>query len=442
MDNKTDKALEMENKPIPKLILNYSAVTFCALFFNELYNIADTLFVSKGVGDNAMGGVSIIFPFMLIQGAVSQTVGAGAASIVSRLLGKKEYEKAGNTTANAMCIFYITALAITVSGLIFINPLLKLFGATEDILPYAKDYFTIILLGNVFSTGFSSIIRAEGRMVYSLLIWLIPTAINIALDGLFVYGLDMGVKGAALATVICYFSSFLMSVIFFKRLSVQSFKNISIRINTIREIITLGIPMLLQLGGVSLLFLLINKALALKGGTAYLNAFAYASKMITFAIVPYNAISTAVSPIISYNLGASKKDRVKKSFNFSLMLCEIYSVAGILIAVAVSESLIKIFTSDSNIISLGSKILKTVSPALLFLPAVLLTGSYFQATGKKSAAFLSNGLILIFACVFIPLFTAKTDTMGIFNAIPVSCLLSAAVSIILKKYTKTKDIQN
>lgn len=439
MDNKKDKALEMETKPISKLVLNYSAVTFCALFFNELYNIVDTLFVSKGVGDNAMGGVSIIFPFMLIQGAVAQTVGAGSASIVSRLLGKKKYEKAGNVTANAMCIFYTTALAITVLGFIFINPLLKLFGATEDILPYAKEYFTIILLGNVFSTGFSSIIRAEGRMIYSLLIWLIPTAINIALDGLFIYGFNLGVKGAALATVICYFSSFLMSVIFFKKLSVQNFKNISIKMNTMREIIALGVPMLLQLGGVSLLFMLINKFLALKGGTVYLNAFAYASKIITFAIVPYNAISTAVSPVISYNFGADKKDRVKKLFDFSLIICEIYSVIGIIIAVAVSGYLIRIFTADSNIISLGSEILKSVSPALLFVPAVLLTGSYFQATGKKSAAFLSNGLILIFACVFLPLFAVKSGTTGIFTAITVSCLISAIISLILKKYIKTKN---
>lgn len=438
MDSKKDKALEMETKSIPKLVINYSAVTFCALFFNELYNIVDTLFVSKGIGDNAMGGVSIIFPFMLIQGAVAQTVGAGAASIVSRLLGKKEYEKAGNVTANAMCIFYITAFIITVLGLIFINPLLTLFGATGDILPYAKEYFTIILIGNVFSTGFSSIMRAEGRMVYSLLIWLIPTAINIALDALFIYGLDMGVKGAALATVISYFSSFVMCIIFFKKLSVQSFKMISIKRNTIREIIALGIPMLLQLGGVSLLFMVINKTLALKGGTSYLNAFAYAGKIITFAIVPYNAVSTAVSPIISYNFGADKKVRVKKSFNFSLMICEMYSVIGISIAAVLSEYLIRIFTADNNIILLGGEMLKSVSPALLFLPAVLLTGSYFQATGKKTAAFLSNGLILISAAVLIPLFAVKTDVMGVFSAITISCLLSAVISLILKQYTKNR----
>lgn len=192
MDKAIKKNDEMRTQSIPKLITKYSLATFCALFFNELYNIIDTLFVSKGVGDNAMGGVSIIFPFMIIQGAVAQTIGSGSASIISRLLGKKEYEKAGNITIHAMFAFYLTSVVITIAGFIFMNPLLRLFGATQEIMSYAEEYFTIILIGNVFSTGFSSIIRAEGKMLYSLLIWLIPTAINVALDAVFIYALDMG----------------------------------------------------------------------------------------------------------------------------------------------------------------------------------------------------------------------------------------------------------
>ena len=138
MAEKNMKIQKMETESIPKLILNYSAATFFALFFNELYNIVDTVFVSRGIGDNAMGGVSIIFPFMLIQGAISQTVGSGAATIVSKHLGSKKYEEAGKTTINAMLAFYGISIIITVTGLILINPLLKLFGATSDIMPYAK----------------------------------------------------------------------------------------------------------------------------------------------------------------------------------------------------------------------------------------------------------------------------------------------------------------
>ena len=433
MDKALSKINQMQSYSIPKLIAKYSVSTFCALFFNELYNIVDTLFVSRGVGDNAMGGVSIIFPFVLIQGAVSQTIGAGAASIVSRLLGKKEYEKAGSVTINAMCAFYITSIVITVIGLIFINPLLRLFGATDDIMPYAKDYFTIMLLGNIFSTGFSSIIRAEGKMVYALLIWLIPTAINVSLDAVFIYGLHMGVKGAALATVISYFSSFVMSVIFFAMLSVQRFSLIKIKAKTITEIITLGIPMLIQMGSMSILFVIINKMLSASGGTLVINTFAYISKIITFAVVPFTAIAMAASPIISYNFGAKDSSRVNKTFRYSVIFCEIYAITALLIAELIPQIFLKIFTVDISIISAGVNALRIISPALLFAPVTIISGSYFQAIGKKASAALINSLILIFLLVNIFVFSKIMGTNGIWLSILISCLLACVISIVLFK---------
>lgn len=433
-----EKMLSLKNESIPKLILKYSSVTFISLLFNELYNIIDTIFVSRGVGDNAMGGVSIIFPFMLIQGAVSQTIGAGAASLVSKALGENKYEKAGNITLNAMSAFYITAVAITAVGLIFINPILSLFGATPDISAYAKEYFTIILLGNVFSTGFSSIIRAEGRMVYSLLIWLIPTAVNVILDGVFIYGLHIGVKGAALATVISYFVSFLMSMFFFKKLSVQKFKSFSIKLKTVYDIITLGAPMLLQLGGMSVLFMIINKAFSSAGGTIYVNTFAYVSKIITFALVLFNAVSSAVSPVIGFNYGAKQEFRVKKAYNTSIIICEAYSVFTIIIALLFSESLIAVFTADQNIISLGNNILCILSPAMIFIPIILITGSYFQAVGKKIPATAVNGVLIVSAFVLIVILSNKLSVNSVYISIIASCVISAVLSLILKATIKVK----
>lgn len=436
MDKELLKTDEMGTASLPKLIAKYSVVTFCALFFNELYNIVDTLFVSRGVGDNAMGGVSIIFPFMMIQGAVSQTIGSGAATIVSRLLGKREYEKAGSVTACAMLAFYTTSILITIVGLVFLTPLLRMFGATDDIMPYAKEYFTIILIGNVFSTGFSSIIRAEGKMIYSLLIWLIPTAINISLDAVFIYALHMGVKGAALATILCYFTSFLMSILFFKKISVQKFSRIKIKLKTIWEIITIGAPMLLQLGSMSLLFMMINKALSATGGTLSINTFAYVSKVISFAIVPFNAIATAISPIVSYNHGAGKLKRINKTFSTSLFLCEVYSAVGIIIAFMMSGVMIKIFTSDADIINQGITALKILSLAMPTLPLTLITGTYFQALGKKSKAFLTNSLIVIlsFAAIIVSINTNYIN--GIYIAITIACLIAGITSVILKQKTK------
>lgn len=438
MDKQLLKTDEMQTAGLPKLIAKYSVITFCALFFNEFYNIIDTLFVSRGVGDNAMGGVSIIFPFMMIQGAVSQTIGSGTATIVSRLLGKREYEKAGSATANAMLAFYTTSILITAAGLIFITPLLRLFGATEDIMPYAKEYFTIILVGNVFSTGFSSIIRAEGKMVYSLLIWLIPTAVNISLDALFIYVLDMGVKGAALATVMSYFTSFVMCVIFFRKISVQRFDRIKIELKMLWEIITLGVPMLLQLGSISILFMIINHVLSSAGGTLSVNTFAYVSKILSFAIVPFNAVAAAISPIISFNYGAGELKRINKTFNISVFMCEIYSVIGITAAFTLSEIFIKIFTADSQIISQGAYALKILSFALPTVPFTIITGIYFQALGQKVKALFTNSLILVVFILSIAVLIKMKGIDGVYFAVVSAGLLSGAASMILKRVNQKR----
>lgn len=422
----------MHTKSIPQLIIKYSLSTFAALFFNELYNIVDTVFVSRGVGDNAMGGVSIIFPFMLIQGAISQTIGSGAATMVSKYLGKKDYVKAGNTTVNAMLAFYSISILITILGLIFINPLLRLFGTTDEIMPFAKEYFTIILLGNVFSTGFSSIIRAEGKMLYSLLIWLIPTAVNVSLDAVFIYRLHMGVKSAALATVICYFTSFLMWVIFINRLSVQKLKKPKISFKIIKNIITLGIPMLLQLGSISILFALINKVLSLNGGTPDINTFAYVNKILSLAIVPFNAVATAISPIISYNHGAMAIKRINKTFNSSIIICEIYALLGLVCAFTLSGSILKIFTDDTQIINSGITALKALSLAMPFLPVTLISGTYFQAMEQKTNAITSNSLLLIFALASIIIFTAVLGIQAVYFSISAACILSCTASVIIK----------
>ncbi len=432
MPDKALKTEEMRTKSIPRLILKYSVSTFFALFFNELYNIVDTIFVSRGVGDNAMGGVSIIFPFMLVQGAISQTIGAGSATIISKLLGKRNYEKAGNVTFNAMAAFYTVSTIITILGLIFINPLLRLFGATEEIMPFAKEYFTIILLGNVFSTGFSSIISAEGKMIYSLLIWLIPTAVNILLDAVFIYGLHMGVKGAAHATVICYFTSFLMWIIFIKKLSVQNLKKLKFEFKIIKDIISLGIPMLLQLGSISVLFTFINKILSVSGGTLGINTFAYVSKVLSFAIVPFNAVTAAVSPIISYNHGAKAIKRLSNAFNSSIFICEAYALLGIIGAFKVSEYILRIFTDNAQIIEQGVMALKALALAMPFLPVTLTAGTYFQATEQKANALILNCFLLISAFASILIFTAAFGIESIYYSVTAACILSCTVSVILK----------
>ena len=428
MTPKKKTALSMQDTPLPRLLAGYALTTFCALFFDALYNLADTLFVGYGVGDDAMGGVSVVFPFMMFQGAVAQMIGGGAASIVSRRLGQSDYEGAGNATANAMFLFYTVSAAVAVVGLLFRVPLLRFFGATEEILPYAKAYFTVILLGNVFSTGFSSIIRAEGKMRYALCIWLVPTAINVLLDYVFIYILKLGVTGAALATVCCWISSFSMSVFFFKKRSVQSFHTVQLNRKTMAEILTVGVPTLLQMSGISVMTLLMNRALAGNIGTLGVNAFAYMSKIIAFALVPFQALAQASAPILGFNFGAKNSRRVNGTLRLTLLYSEIYAILGVMLTILFAEQMLCIFTDNTQISAFGAQGLRILCGSLPFVPVILIAGTYFQAVGEKLRAAFSPCVLLVLSAVFIAILPKQNAEMGVWISVLLACVLAAGAN--------------
>lgn len=339
-----------------------------------------------------------------------------------------------------MLAFYSSAIIISVIGFVFMEPILRLLGATDDIMIYARQYFIIILAGNVFSTGFSSIIRAEGKMTYALLIWLIPTGINIIADAVLIFGLKMGVRGAALGTVLCQFTSFLMSVIFFTKMSCQEFKSIKIKVKTILEIIGIGLPTLVQMGSLSIMTMALNKILSSVAGTMGINTFAYISKALTFGLVPINALSLATAPIIGYNYGAKNKGRINEAFSFSLILCLVYSIVAIIVTQLSAGSMIGIFTSDAQLIEYGEAGLKIISFALLFAPLPLLSGSFFQSIGKKAPAFLLNASTLIFIFPLAIILSNANGMNGVWQAFIPAYALAAALSaaVLFAHYRKYK----
>lgn len=353
---------------IPKLVFSFFITAFMGLMLNTVYNLTDTLFVSWGVGDAAMGGISIVFPFTLIQGAISTTIGGGAAVLVSRKLGEGDYGESGKITVNAMAVFYITAVITSIIGLIFLSPILKALGAGDEIFDYAKDYFFIILIGNVFSTGFSSIMRAEGKMLYSMAIWVLPITINIVLDAVFILALGYGIKGSAIATVISQFSSFLMCVLFFAKFSSQNFKKAKLQFKIIKQILLVGLPSLVQMGSLSILIIIMNKVISANVGDNGVITFGYMSKLITFAIAPFLAITQSISPIVGYNYGEKRYERVKKTTNFCVIISFVFAIIILIIAESMPNYLMMVFTDNSEIINLGSTGLRIISLSLMFVP--------------------------------------------------------------------------
>ncbi|MCA9956772.1 MAG: hypothetical protein KC434_18710, partial [Anaerolineales bacterium] len=209
------KIERLSSEKIGKLLWEMSSQTTFSLLVYAIYSITDTYFLSVGINSLAAAGASIISPVLIALGAVATTVGAGGASVVSRALGEENEAKASRTVANTYLIFWTAAISITILGAIFIEPIVYLLGATETIAPYAVVYGRIIFLGAITSTGFSTIIRADGNIRYSTAIWVIPVTANLVLSWLFVMVLQIGVAGAALATVAGQAISAGMAVYFF-----------------------------------------------------------------------------------------------------------------------------------------------------------------------------------------------------------------------------------
>ncbi len=438
---KQPKSAALGEENIPRLILKFTSAALTGLLLNAVYVLIDALFVSWGVGDDAMGGVSVVFPFVLLQGAVSTAVGGGAASIVSRRFGEKRFAEAGKITVNAMLIFYGSAVITTLLGFLLLDPILNVLGVTGELYPYARQFFIILLAGNVFSTGFSSIIRAEGRMLYGMLIWVIPISINILLDAVFILGLSWGVRGSALATVLCQFISFSMWVIFAARFSSQSFRGARPSLKTAADILATGLPSLVQMGSISVSTTVLNNTLGDAGGTEGINAFAYIGKILVFAVVPFTAVTQALAPVLGYNYGAKNTVRLRKTIRFCTLISLLYAVCAALLLMSVPKSLMSVFTDDDAIIALGVNGLRRIAPALLFMPLPMLSGAVFQAVGHKLRALLMYAVNLLLLIPLALLLESRFGLNGVWLAYTAAAVGSGllALAVILPAVRKMID---
>lgn len=434
-DNKQDR-LATEN--VFRLLLSFSVTTLASLLFNTLYSLTDALFVSHAVGDDAFGGVSIVFPFVMFQSAVATAVGGGAGSIVSRKLGEKDSAGAGEATLNAMFTFYATAILTTILGFIFMDEVLTLFGVTEELMPFARTYFSVILAGNIFSTGFSSIIRAEGKMKYSLLIWVIPITINILLDALFILVFDWGVLGSAAATVACQFVSFFMSMLFFTMFTTQKIKGAKISLKKIGEVIAIGLPALIQTMALSVVAIIINNVVKNVGGTAAINAYSYANKVFTYVILPITAFSQALSPIAGYNFGAKNYDRVKGSVRAAIVLSLVYAVIAFVVLELFPNNLLRLFTTSKDTIAMSASCLTVISLSIFVQPVSNVLGVAFQSMGKKYSAALVFVSTLVFVLPLSVLLSSRFALNGVWYSTVIANTLSAIVAICVWFFVKKK----
>ena len=423
--------IDLENKRIGPLLAKLSIPTTIGMLANSLYNIVDTIFSGKGVGTLAIAGIGIVFPVQMIIMALAQLIGLGSASMISRNLGKKDYDRAGLVAGNSFIA--ITLLGITVSAVVFIfmNPILKLFGATESILPFARDYLFIIAFGFVFfpfMVSTNNLIRAEGNAKTSMIILLLATVSNIILDPIFIFVFKLGIKGAAYATIIAQFAGFTYTILFFlRRKSVIPIKahHFKLKFPVIKEMTSLGLASFIKQVSSSFLIIMVNNSLRVYGGEIAIAAYSVVNRIIMFVTMLLFGIVSGVQPMIGYNYGAMNMSRVKESLKISILSTTVIGLFFSILFLVFPTPLIRLFSNDPELISSGVFPLRMIILLFTLIGFQIIGAGFFQSIGKAiPSIILSLTRQVFYLLPLILLLPMLWGINGIWIAFPIADLLA------------------
>lgn len=429
------KVEELRDTNVSRLMWKYFLPAFVGVIMNSLYNIVDRVFIGQGVGADALSGISVIYPIMLIMMGFSMLIGIGTGVYVSISMGKGNMKRAEETLGTGFVLMLVASVIIMVIIYIFKVPILRSFGSTEETFQYANDYLNIIIGGVLFMVvGFSlnNIIRSEGNARVAMLSMIISAGTNIILDPVFIFWLDMGVKGAAYATIISMFILMIWVLLhFLGTKSVIKLRKQYLRINPAisLEILSIGMaPFTMQIAS-SLVHGLLNKKLIVFGGDYAVGAMGIVNSVLSLIIMTIVAINMASQPIIGFNYGAGSVVRVKEALKISLIAATVVSVAAFIFIEAIPGSIVRIFNNDSReLYEISVHGLRLVVLVFPFVGFQVVASSFFQAIGKARIA--------MFATVFrqviglLPLLFILPEfwgISGIWLAFPISDLISAVV---------------
>jgi putative MATE family efflux protein len=424
---------------ISKLLLNLSLPATVGMLVNALYNLVDTIFVGRGVGAIAIGGLTVAFPIQMVLMAFAMMIGIGAASAISRSLGEKNIERADYVAGNSfLCVIILSAI-ISALGLIFTEPMLRIFGSTETILPYAKDYIKIILWGNIFfsfAMSSNNLIRAEGNAKVAMATMLIGAILNIILDPIFIFIFKLGIKGAALATIISQFISFLyiLTYLYSGKSSLKiKLHHLKPKINIIKEIFAVGSAAFFRQVSGSVVAIVVNNSLRVFGGDIALIIVGMLQRITMFMFMPLFGVIQGMQPIVGFNYGAKKYDRLKEAVKLSLITATALATFSWLIVELFPTAIISIFTTDTEIITKGSLVIRIAVSMIPFIGIQIVAAGLFQSLGKAVPSLVLS--LLRQVLLFIPLViilprVLGLGIMGIWIAYPAADILSVILTIL------------
>jgi putative MATE family efflux protein len=428
----------LDDDRIGRLLLRLSLPAFMGMFVMTLYNVVDTIFIGHYIGPLGIAGLSIVFPIQMLTMGIGQMTGMGGASLVSRLIGARDNRRAEHALGNALTFTLIISAVLMVAGLWNPDLWLRLMGASETVLPYARDYMTIILTGVLFRTFAMShnfLIRATGNARVPMIGMIIGAGLNIALDAIFIIPLGMGVKGAAVATVISqlvtglYFLRYYLSGKSFLRIHLQ---NMIIRWEMLKSILAIGISSFARTAAQSLAVVFVNITLLTFGGDLAISGYGLIQRIMMFALMPGIVIGQGMQPILGFNYGAGRYDRALKVIKIAIIAATSYSIVAFCALYFAPELFIRVFTADSQLIVLTAHAATRIFFAAYLIGFLIVGSIIFQAIGKARQAFvtaIARPALFLLPLVFILPNYWQLD--GVWLAFPITDALTAVLVLAL-----------
>lgn len=429
---------ELESMPIKKLLWRYFLPALSGVVVNALYNIVDRIFIGQGVDALALSGLSATFPLMLITFAFAMLIAMGSNVRISINLGKKEFSRAEQILGTAVVAITIISIILTIFGYIYRIPLLELFGAGQESISYANEYFSYIIFGTLFmGVGFvlNNAARAEGNAKTAMYSLFISAGTNIILDPIFIFGFNMGVKGAAIATIISQFVLCIWVFIHFtgqRSLIKLRLQHLRLNLTIVGTILAIGFaPFSMQLAA-SAVQAVLNTQLNYYGGDLAVGAMGIINSIAQLIVMSIIAINMASQPIVSFNYGANNGARVRETLKTAIVFASIISFIGYMIVMFFPTEIVYLFNrSNENLIQLGTQGLRLFFAVLPLIGFQIIVGNFYQAIGRaKIAALLSllrQVIILIPVLLTLPQFWGLT---GVWIASPISDTISAIITLV------------
>lgn len=431
---------ELGTERIGKLLQQYALPAIIAQTASSIYNMVDSIFIGHGVGPLAISGLAVTFPLMNLSTAFGVLVGLGGATMMSVLLGQRNYSASNKVLSNVLTLNTAISIIFSITALIFLDPILYFFGASENTIPYARDYMRILLYGNTATHlyfGLNNLMRSSGNPKKAMALTIFTVVLNTALDPLFIFVFDMGIKGAAWATVI---AQAIAVVIVLKHFSSpertphfdKGFFRFDWRIA--KDSLSIGFGPFLMNAAACLVTLFINQQLRKYSGDLGIGAYGICNRLTFMFVMICIGLNQGMQPIAGYNYGARKYSRVKQVYKYTAVLATIVTSICFLISFFIPQLASGIFTSDAELLDMASRGLRIMNAAFVIVGFQMISTNLFQCLGMvNKSIFLSLARQILILIPLLYLLPIEFDSKGIWMSFPISDLVAFVLTVIMLK---------